>query len=128
LTLVELLRALDLAEILVTVKGIHLAVSPRSKVTPALRDEIIRHRVELLNLFSDRPTWPLAQGRSGTLKDWSHTVGDPVRLRDGREGILRALLYDTRSGRCRCRVELPDRKAVMRDPEDVLSLSHKETA
>lgn len=120
MTLRELLRALDAAEVLVSVKGDRLSASPRGRVTPELQKEILRHRAALVDLFRDPPTWPPARGRSGPLENWSHVVGDGVRTSDGRDGRLRAILYDTRSGRLRCRVELSDGTAVLLDPEDVL--------
>lgn len=118
MTLTELLRALDRAELLITVKGAHLAVSPKIRLTPDLQSEILRHRAELLNLFSDPPTWPPACGRSGLLRA-SPVVGDAVRLSDGRRGTLCAFLYDTRSGRVRYDVESAAGKRELLDPEDL---------
>ncbi len=111
--------------------GGHIAVRPKNRLTPELRDEIIRHRADvlellrvhgpnLLTLFADAPTWPPARGRSGPVTgDWWRVVGDPVRLRDGRPGRLRALGYDTRTGRLRCRVEIEGAEGGLFDPEDV---------
>ena len=57
--------------------GGHIAVRPKDRLTPELRDEIIRHRTDvlellrihghnLLALFADAPTWPPPRGESGT--------------------------------------------------------------
>lgn len=123
MTLTELLQTLDRAEVLVTVKGGHLAVSPRSRVKPELRDEIISHRRELLDLFRDPPSWPLPRGRSGFLADPAAiigAIGRPVRLRDGREGTLRAVVYDTQTGRLRCRLEIAGDGHLTVDPEELI--------
>jgi hypothetical protein len=114
--------------------GGHIAVRPKDRLTRELRDEIIRHRADvlellrihgrnLLALFADSPTWPPARGRSGPVTgDWWRIVGDPVRLRDGRPGRLRALDYDTRTGRLRCYVEPEGAEGRLFDPEDVDAL------
>ncbi len=120
MTLSELLRWLDREDVLLTVKGDRLKWSAPRPPSDGLREQILRHRAELLNLFRDLPAWPPARGRSGPLSGRSHVVGDAVRLPDGREGWLRAILYDTRSGRLRCRVELPDGEARLFDPEDLI--------
>jgi hypothetical protein len=111
--------------------GGHIALRPRDRLTPELRDEIIRNRADvlellrihgpnLLALFADAPTWPPACGRSGPVAgDWWRVVGDPVRLRDGRQGFLRFAEYDTRSGRLRCYVEPEGAEGGLFDPEDV---------
>lgn len=77
--------------------------------------------VPLLHLYHDAPSWPQPQGRSGTPEVGDFAVGDSVRTIDGREGLLRATLYDTLSGRVRYRVELPGDRAALLDPEDLAS-------
>jgi len=111
-----------------------LVVSPAEKLTPELRSllvqfkpdvlELLRiHGPNLLTLFADAPTWPPVRGRSGPVAgDWWRVVGGPVRLRDGRPGRLRALNYDTRTGRLRCYVEPEGAKGGLFDPEDVDAL------
>ena len=129
MTVTDLLRALDSAEISVKVRGGNLALSPRSRLTPEIQAEILRHRPALLALFRDPPSWPPARGRSGPLPEgWRHNVGDSVRLLDGREGRLRALEYDTRSGRLRLYVEFGEGKRVLLDPEDLASTATRRTA
>jgi hypothetical protein len=124
--LAELLRAFDRAEVIVTVKGGHLAVSPRSRVNLELREEILRHRNELLRLFRDPPSWPLSRGRSGVLADPDAVfgaIGRLVKLRDGRSGTLRAAVYDTRTGRLRCRLEIAGGGHLTLDPEELVPLA-----
>jgi hypothetical protein len=103
-TLVELLRRLDRADVLLAVDGGRLKWSAPRQLAEEVRAEILQHRTELLELFRDPPTWPPSRGRSGPLVGWTHAAGDAVRLRDGREGILATFLYDTRTGHCRGRV------------------------
>ncbi len=113
--------------------GGHIAVRPKTRLTPELRDEIVRYRADvlellrlhgpnLLALFRDAPTWPPPRGRSGPAGHVWALVGGPVRLLDGRQGLLRFAEYDTHSGRVRCRVDLPDGWALV-DPEDVSPVS-----
>jgi hypothetical protein len=118
--LLDVLRQMEAEEVSVRVDGNRLAIEPAISCSEGLRAEILRHEAELSELFRDPPSWPPVRGRSGTLENWSHVVGDGVRTIDGRDGRLRAILYDTRSGRLRCRVELSDGTAVLMDPEDVL--------
>ena len=74
----------------------------------------------LLNLYRSVPGWPAALGRCGPIPEsWNYVVGDVVRLSDGREGRLRAIEYDTRTGRLRCCVEIEGRRHLF-DPEDLL--------
>jgi hypothetical protein len=119
-TLSELLRWLDREEVLLIVEDDKLKWTAPRPPSDGLREEILRHRAELLDLFRNPPTWPPARGRSGALENWSQVVGDVVRLPDGREAVLRALIYDTRSGHLRCRVELPGGAARLLDPEDLI--------
>lgn len=121
-------------------RGDALSVSPADRVTPELRAlllqskadvlELLRiHGSSLLSLFADAPLWPAARGRSGPLPEgWRHRVGDSVRLVDGREGRLRALEYDTRSGRLRLCVEFGEAKRLLLDPEDLASTAARRTA
>lgn len=120
MTLPELLRWLDREDVLLVVEGDRLKWSAPRPPSDGLREETLRHRAELLNLFRNPPTWPPVRGRSAPLENWSHVVGDVVRLPDGRKAVLRALIYDTRSGRLRCRVELPRGEARLLDPEDLI--------
>jgi len=117
-TLPELLRWLDREDVLLTVEGDRLKWSAPRPPSDGLREEILRQRDELLNLFRNPPTWPLPSGCSGPLSAWSRVVGEAVLLRDGREGRLRALEYDTRTGRLRCCIEVEGRHLLL-DPEDV---------
>jgi hypothetical protein len=112
----------------------HIAVRPKDRLTPELRDEIIRHRADvlellrihgpnLLALFADAPTWPPPRGGSGLLADPNavlRAAGRRVSVRDGREGILQAVLYETQTGRTRCRVDIASGESLGLDPEDVL--------
>ena len=106
-----------------------IAVTPKDKLDPALRADVLRHRAEilelltvhgnsLLDLFRNAPAWPLPRGRSGLLDPgWWSAVGGPVKLVDGREGRLSFLRYDTGTGRVRFRIEFPNGWALV-DPED----------
>jgi len=111
-------------------RGGHIAATPKHRLTSDLRDEILYHRADvlellqihgsgLLRLFRDPPPWPEAQGRSGPVPAnmWA-AIGQAVDLRDGRSGALRLLEYDTRSGRMRCCVNFQNGWALV-DPEDV---------
>ncbi len=131
--LVALLGRLSGDGISLDVEGAHLAVSPAERVTPELRDEIVRHRSDLmelarrhgpalLGLFRDCPSWPPPRGRSRGLSDPDavlRAVGRLVSLRDGRVGVLGAVLYETRTGRIRCRVDFGPGRSLALDPEDV---------
>ncbi len=115
-------------------EGDFLDVEPGSRLTPELEAALREHKADvlellrlhgsgLLALFRDAPTWPPAVGRSGLLSDPDavfRAVDRPVSLRDGREGILRAVLYETQTGRTRCRVDLASGESLALDPEDVL--------
>src|SRR5262249_55781467 len=110
--LTDLLARLSREGISLALEGTHLAVFPGTKVTAELREEILRHRADLIDLvrlhgtdllllFRDPPTWPPARGRSGLLADPDavfRALNRPVTLRDGRKGILRSALYETRTG------------------------------
>ena len=86
--------------------------------------ELLRiHGHNLLALFADAPTWPPPRGESGILADPDaiiRAVGRPVSLWDGREGILQAVLYETPTGRTRCRVDIASGESLGLDAEDVL--------
>jgi TubC N-terminal docking domain len=119
-TLAELLRWLDREDVLLTVKGDRLKWSAPRPPPDDLREEILRHRNALLDLLRDPPAWPPVRGRSGPLGSWPGVVGGVVHLLDGREGTLRALEYDTRSGRLRCCVETSVGRRELLDPEDLI--------
>jgi hypothetical protein len=111
-------------------RGERIAITPKDRLTAGLEAEILRHRADvvellrlhgegLLNLFRDPPSWPRARGRTGpAMINWWGAIGSPVRLRDGRQGALRVVSYDTRSGRLRLTVELADGRELL-DPEDL---------
>ena len=100
---VELLQRLDRDGFSLSADGDRLILAPGSRLTPELEAEILRHKPDLLelaglhgpslaNLFRDPPTWPRPCGRSGFLADPDailRAIRRPVRLRDGRDGILR---------------------------------------
>ncbi len=127
--LAALLRRLEAEGLRLELRGDGIAVTPKHRLTPAVQAEILQHRADvvellrlhghgLLDLFRDAPTWPPSRGRSGPVdRDLWQAVGKPIRLRDGREGQLRAISYDTRSGRVRLRVDFPNGWALV-DPED----------
>ncbi len=135
--LVELLQRLDRDGFSLSADDDKLILAPGSRLTPELEAEILHHKPDLLslaclhghslaNLFKDPPTWPRPRGRSGVLADPDailRAIRRPVRLRDGRDGILRAILYETRTGRTRCRVELSSSESLSLDPEDVIPLT-----
>ena len=112
--------------------GGHIAVRPKDRLTPELRDEIIRNRADvlelldlhggnLLRLFSDAPAWPVARGRDGLPVDaegFIRIIGAPIAFLGGT-GTLRAVLYDTRIGRLRLRIDLGDGRGLLLDPEDL---------
>jgi hypothetical protein len=113
----------------VELRGDRIAVIPKARVTQDLRDAILSHRGEilellhlhglrLLELFHDAPTWPPSHGRAGPAAHVWGLVGRPVGLADGREGYLRFAEYDTGTGRVRCRVDLENGWALV-DPEDL---------
>jgi hypothetical protein len=110
-----------------------IAVTPKNRLTPELRDEILQHRPDvlellrlhgssLLPLFRNAPTWPPCHGRSSPAGHVWSLIGQPVRLADGREGLLRFAEYDTRSGRLRCFVDFANGWKLA-DPEDMLGPS-----
>ena len=123
--LVRLLRQLSRGGFRLSVEGMKLAVEPASRLTIEMDAEIRRFKSELMELASlvplyhDVPSWPRPRGRSGSLDVGDFAVGDSVRLLDGREGLLKAALYDTRSGRVRYRVELLGDRPLLLDPEDL---------
>lgn len=109
--------------------GGHIAVKPKGRLTNELRNEIVRYRADvlellrvhgpdLLMLYRDAPSWPLPVGRSSPAGPVLRLVGTSVALADGRQGLLRFVEYDTRTGRVRCRVDFSSGWALV-DPEDV---------
>jgi hypothetical protein len=131
-TLAALLARLAREGFRLEARGGHIAVRPKDRLTPDLRDEIVRNRADvlellglhgddLLRLFADVPPWPAARGRDGLPVDaegFIRIIGAPVAFA-GRTGTLRAVLYDTRSGRLRLRVDLGDGGGLLLDPEDL---------
>jgi len=116
-------------------RGDQIAVRPADRLTPDLRDEIVSNRAAilgllaihgdgLLRLFADAPPWPAARGRAGLPVDaggFVRIIGAPLAFHGGT-GTLRAVLYDTRTGRLRLRVDLVDLgdgRGLLLDPEDL---------
>jgi hypothetical protein len=111
-----------------------IAVPPKDRLTADLREAILCHREEvlellrlhgngLLALFKEAPVWPPPRGRSGPLAaSWWQSVGDPVQLSDGREGSLRLIAYNTSTGRVRLRVDFRNGWKLV-DPEDATPLA-----
>lgn len=128
--LVRLLRELSRGGFRLSLEGTNLAVEPASRLSAEMDAEIRRFKCELMELVSllplyhDAPSWPRPRGRSGSSGVGDFAVGDSVRLLDGREGLIKATLYDTRSGRVRYRVELPGAGALLIDPEDLAPPLH----
>ena len=115
---VQLLAELANRGVSISIEGDGLAVEPWSQASH-LEAELARNKGDLMELaalpgpslfrlFRDAPPWPPSIGRSGPVNvNLWRMVGEPVRVSDGRSGTLRALDYDTRTGRLRCFVELP---------------------
>ena len=113
-------------------RGDQIAVKPAEGLTPDLREEIVSNRAailellglhgeSLLRLFADAPAWPVARGRDGLPVDaggFIRIIGAPLAFHGGA-GTLRAILYDTRTGRLRLRVDLGDGRGLLLDPEDL---------
>lgn len=69
----------------------------------------------------EAPPWPAARGRDGLPVDaggFIRIIGARLVFHGGT-GTLRAVLYDTRSGRLRLRVDLGEDPGLLLDPEDL---------
>jgi hypothetical protein len=127
--LAPLLSRLSTLGLSLELRGDQISVRPADRLTTGVRQEIIenrsaiiellrQHGPDLVSLFRDAPTWPPARGRCGPAGRVWNLLGKTVLLTDGQEGILRLADYDTRTGRVRCRVDLPNGWKLV-DPEDV---------
>jgi hypothetical protein len=129
-SLATLLSRLSADGLSLALRGEQIGVTPAVRLTPELRDDIVHHRSEIIELlrfhgsnlvalFANAPTWPPPRGRDGAANpDLWQRVGEPVRLHDGRSGDLRAISYSTHTGRLRLRIDFPDGWALV-DPEDL---------
>lgn len=137
--LTEVLSRLAADGFRLELRGGHIAVIPRDRLTSEIRDEILRHRADILELlrvhgsglvalYGDAPTWPQARGRSAPAEHVWQLIDSPVRFIDGREGRLSLAVYDTHTGRLRCKVDLAE-GSVLVDPEDLQGLpTERQTA
>ena len=120
----EILDRLQAGGIHVALRGNRIGVSPREKVTPAIKETIVQERAEIIALLREGRTWPESRGRDGVLRDpaaiWD-AVGKAGRLQADRArvGVLFAVSLDTRTGALRCRLRFADGGQVTAWPEEV---------
>jgi hypothetical protein len=134
--LLELLHTLALGEFRLGVNGEKIEIAPFSKLSDALRAEILRFKPEILEMLrehgdgllpmfeGDLPSWPASRGRDGILSDpaavWG-AIGQRARLKadQARGGELFAVAFDTQTGALRCRLRFSDGGSAMVWPEEV---------